>query len=141
MAVKGPGRTALSDLRRHCSEQHSYVAIVDGDLRDQSAGSSRNLVSQQYLEEGGIKLYDDCFELGSTDREVRLVRAAREYADAPSASHAILIAAGGTDAKAELPFGDETHMRPMPSPQNVLPVAGIVFFQQKAKPRGYGARK
>ena len=39
MAVEGPARTALGDLRRHCSEQDGYVAVVYGDLRDESAGA------------------------------------------------------------------------------------------------------
>jgi len=53
----------------------------------------------------------------------------------------MLIATEIADAKVDLPFGDETDMRPMPSPQNVLSVAGIVLFEQKAKPRSGGARQ
>ena len=136
MAVKGPGRTALGDLRRHCSEQNGNVAIVYGDLRDESAGASRRLVAKKRLKQSGIELYDDCFELGLRDGEVRLVKAAREDADASGSSHVILRATGVPDAKAELAFGDEADMRPMPSPADVSPAAGIVLFQQESQTRG-----
>src|SRR5262249_49367710 len=78
----------------------------------------------------GIKLYDDRLELGSGDRKACLVIAAREHADAPGSAHEIAIATVGADPEAELAFGDEADMRPMPSPADVLSAAGIVPFQQ-----------
>ena len=134
MAVEGPGRTALNHFRRHCSEQNGNVAIVYGDLRDESAGASRRLVAKKRLKQRGIELYDDCFELGLRYGEVRLVEAAREDADASGSSHVILRATGALDAKTELALGDEADMLAMPSPGHVSPAAGIALFQQEAKP-------
>jgi hypothetical protein len=104
-------------------------------LRDQCAGRGHHFLSEQRLEPNGIKLYDDRLELGSSDREARLIIAAREYADAPRPRDEILIATRGADAEAKLAFGDESDMRPMPSSDNVLSVAGIVLLQQEAGPR------
>ena len=136
LTIEGPGRTALSDLRRHCPEQHRYIAISYRDLRGERAGGSRGRPLQQCLKPSGIELYDDRLELGSGDGKMRLVKAAREHADAPGLSHEILTATGGVDAEAELALGDQTDMCPMPSPANVLSAAGIVLFQQEAGPRG-----
>ena len=47
MAVKRPGRTALGDLSCHRSQEKAYVAIAYGNLRNESTGRSRHVVSQQ----------------------------------------------------------------------------------------------
>lgn len=57
MAVERPGRTALGDLRSHCSQQNRHVVILYSDLGDKSAGRSRLMTSQQCLKENGIELY------------------------------------------------------------------------------------
>ena len=131
---RGPRQDSPDDFRRHCSEQNGNVAIVYGDLRDESAGASRRLVAKKRLKQRGIELYDDCFELGLRYGEVRLVEAAREDADASGSSHVILRATGALDAKTELALGDEADMLAMPSPGHVSPAAGIALFQQEAKP-------
>src|SRR5262245_19952091 len=69
----------------------------------------------------------------------RLVIPAREHANGSGSPHEILTATEAANAKAELAFRDEADMGPMPSPANVLPVASIVLFQQKAGPRSGGA--